>query len=264
MLDFQEWLTTPTGRYAAAWECSQYDTIVADVFGFNALQIGVPQIAGLRTSRMAARWVAGCGALGAGPESPEGPRVALLTDCTALPFAEASLDLVILPHTLELSGDAHATLREVERVLVPEGKLVITGFNPWGWWAWRQRRVALTRRWGWGTQTKPALASWIGPRRLRDWLKLLGFAVEDSQFGCYSPLLGRQGWLDGWAWAERRGPGWWPFMGSVYCVVAVKRVRGMRLLGPAWKRAPKKAGAPVSVAHQLRPTERQARETTPP
>jgi hypothetical protein len=33
-------------------------------------------------------------------------------------------------------------------------------------------------------------------------------------------------------------------------VVAVKRVRGMRLLGPAWKAAPVRAGAPVSVVRK--------------
>ena len=40
-------------------------------------------------------------------------RVALVTDAAALPFPPASLDLVVLPHTLELSADPHQVLRRV-------------------------------------------------------------------------------------------------------------------------------------------------------
>jgi hypothetical protein len=36
---------------------------------------------------------------------------------------------------------------------------------------------------------------------------------------------------------DKAGDRWWPILGSVYFVVAVKRVRGMRLLQPVWKRA---------------------------
>lgn len=258
LIGFEDWLTTPVGQYVAAWECSEYDTIVNDIFGFNALQLGQPVIQGLRMNRMPSRWVAVCGA-GVAPQG-----VALHTDCRALPFAESSLDLVLLPHTLELSGDAHATLREVERVLVPEGRLVITGFNPWGWWGWRQRRAALTQRWGLGTQVEPAAHHWISLRRLRDWLKLLGFTVEESHYGCFRPPLDRQGWLSAGAWMERLGSRWWPFLGSVYCVVAVKRVRGMRLLEPAWKRKSRPARATVPLANQMRPTERNARDPGQP
>ena len=65
--------------------------------------------------------------------------VALHCDFDALPFANHSLDLVVLPHALELARDPHLTLREVERVLVPEGRVVIIGFNPASLWGLRQR-----------------------------------------------------------------------------------------------------------------------------
>lgn len=257
MISFQQWLATPAGQYVAAWECSEYDTIVADIFGYNSIQLGLPELDGLRMNRMPSRWVAGCG-------GAQGASVALISDCTALPFPEASLDLVLLPHTLELSGDAHATLREVERVLVPEGRVVITGFNPWGWWGWRQRRAAMTRRWGWGTAVEPPLSDWIGQRRLRDWLQLLGFVVEEGHYGCYRPPFDRKGWITGAAWMERLGPRWWPFLGSVYSIVAVKRVRGMRLLEPSWRRPVRQVGSKVSVANQMQPTERHGPQTTQP
>jgi ubiquinone/menaquinone biosynthesis C-methylase UbiE len=77
-------------------------------------------------------------------------QVALFTHSVALPFAANSLDLVVLPHTLELSLDPHATLREVERVLVPEGRVVISGLNPASLWGLRQQRARIFRRFGVG------------------------------------------------------------------------------------------------------------------
>jgi hypothetical protein len=38
-------------------------------------------------------------------------------------------------------------------------------------------------------------------------------------------------WLARWAFLEKAGDRWWPVLGSVYLVTAVKRVRGMRLIG---------------------------------
>ena len=86
----------------------------------------------------------------------------LLTEPAALPFAAASLDLLLLPHTLELSLDPHATLREVERVLVPEGRVVISGLNPASLWGLRQRRARLYQRLGKGTLYLPDVGEVIG------------------------------------------------------------------------------------------------------
>jgi SAM-dependent methyltransferase len=168
-----------------------------------------------------------------------GPRAAFLADFSALPFPSSSLDLVVLPHTLELSADPHATLREVGRVLVPEGRVVICGLNPLSLWGLRQQP---------GHQR-------IGYWRLRDWLRLLGFEVEVGRFGCYRPAVASEAWLASFEWMDRIGARCWPIFGAAYFLVAVKRVRGMRLLGPAWKTAPVRAGAPVSVANRTHGTE---------
>ncbi|MCB2031687.1 MAG: SAM-dependent methyltransferase, partial [Rhodoferax sp.] len=57
-------------------------------------------------------------------------------------------------------------------------------------------------------------------------------------------------WLERFQWMERAGARWWPIFGAVYFLVATKRVRGMRLLGPAWKTAKARGTAPVSVANR--------------
>ena len=255
-----DWLKTPPGEYLLAWEREQFDQAVSDIFGYHALQLGLPALAALQTNRMPHRWVAGAPhghrreqAQGAGLLLDAGA-TALVTDYTALPFAANSLDLLVLPHALELAADPHAALREVERVLVPEGRVVISGLNPASLWGLRQRRAHLYRRLGFGELFLPPSGEFIGYWRLRDWLRLLSFEVETGKFGGYRPTVTSEKWLGRFEWMDRLGARWWPIFGAVYFVVAVKKVRGMRLIGPAWKTAPARNTTPVSIAGRTQGT----------
>jgi SAM-dependent methyltransferase len=247
IISLPEWLETPAGQYLLAWERAQLDAAVDDIFGYHALQLGLPQLDALHTNRMPHQWLA-LDAVGT-PEPGQARAVALYADSCALPFASSSLDLVVLPHTLEFSADPHATLREVERVLVPEGRVVICGMNPVSLWGLRQRRGRLFQPLGQGKLFLPAEGQFLGFWRLRDWLHLLSFEVEHGAFGCYRPALRSSTWLQRFAWMDRFGPRWWPIFGSAYFLVAVKRVRGMRMLGPAWQAKPARAGQSVTVAN---------------
>ena len=238
------WLGTAPGQYLLAWEQAQLDRVVADLFGFHALQLGLPQLDALRDNRMPHRWLA-CDA-GGQPRS-----VALYSDTDALPFAERSIDLVVLPHTLELARDPHLTLAEVERVLVPEGRVVILGFNPASLWGLRQRCGRVRQRMGGsGPLFLPRPGDFIAYWRLRDWLRLLSFEVEGGRFGGYRPPLGSDKWLARFAWMDRLGDRWWPVLGAIYMLVAVKRVRGMRLVGLARRERNASQAAPAVVANQ--------------
>jgi SAM-dependent methyltransferase len=247
IISFGDWLQSPAGHYLQAWERAHLDAAVADIFGYHALQLGLPQMDALHTNRMPHRWLA----LDQSAEPAQGHwrEIALVTDYCALPFPSSSLDLVVLPHTLEFSADPHATLREVERVLVPEGRVVICGMNPTSLWGLRQGRGHLYQRLGRGTLFLPEGGEFIGHWRLRDWLRLLSFELEVAEFGCYRPALRSEAWLQRFAWMDRAGARWWPIFGASYFFVAVKRVRGMRLLGPSWKAKPVRAASPVSVTN---------------
>jgi SAM-dependent methyltransferase len=172
-----------------------------------------------------------------------------------LPFEANSVDLVVLPHTLELNADPHATLREVERVLVPEGKVVVSCLNPHSLWGLRQRRAHLYRRFGFGQTYLPDAGEFIGYRRLRDWLRLLNFEVETGNFGCYRPALTTDHWLERFDWMDQAGERWWPILGSVYFIVATKRVPGIKLMGKLWKPVKARATAPVPLANRQPQTE---------
>ena len=259
-------MQSPPGRYLLAWEQAQLDQTVTDLFGFHALQLGLPDLEGLRANRMPHRWVASDTLRQPEPLPlpavddalstllPLGAGNALHCDFDALPFPSQSLDLVLLPHTLELARDPHDTLREVERVLRPEGRLVIVGFNPASLWGLRQSAGHLRQRLGLGGQLYlPSDGEFIGYPRVRDWLRLLGFEVERGRFGCWRLPLRSEAGLARMAWMETAGARGWPVLGAVYLIEAVKRVRGMRLVGQARRKTLATRPAPAVVANREPP-----------
>src|SRR5215218_7684079 len=117
IISLTQWFQAPAGRYLLDWEQRHLDQVVADLFGFHALQLGLVELDALRANRMPHRWVAVEGAEPAAAATAESalPRVAIALHCNfdALPFDSQSLDLVILPHALEMARDPHLALREV-------------------------------------------------------------------------------------------------------------------------------------------------------
>ncbi|MDR0700967.1 MAG: class I SAM-dependent methyltransferase [Azoarcus sp.] len=223
--DPRAWLQTPLGGYFAAWEQARLDAMLADIFGYNALQIGLADMDLLRANRMPLHI---CAARAPWPDNSTHTRTArVLTEETALPFANASLDLVVLAHVLEFSASPHHVLREVERVLVPEGSVVICGFNPYSLWGCR-RRAHAHGQWPWRGQ-------YFSASRVRDWLLLLGFEMQSSQFGCYAPAVNRPEWLARWKWLDRIGRRCWPVCGAAWIMHGIKRVAGARLIQPSWR-----------------------------
>ena len=232
------WLQTPAGIYLREWEQTCLDNLTADIFGYNAVQIGMPQIDALAANRMPYKWLADSKLRPSVP-APARP-LALTLDYAELPFASQSIDLVVLPHVLEFAVEPHQVLREVERVLIPEGQLIVCGFNPASLWGARH----VLRRVG-GTSFLPRTEELISMPRMKDWLKLLNMTASQSHFGCYAPACRTEKWLHRYAFMDNAGPRWWPYLGGVYIVQAIKRVKGMHLIGPAWTK--KSAAAPVAV-----------------
>jgi SAM-dependent methyltransferase len=217
---FETWLMSPLGAYVSVWEQKQLDRVVADVFGYNAAQIGGLGLSALAESRIQCRVI-----LNDAPNPSillnDGVSLVLAKSFDDLPIADESLDLLVLPHVLEFCSDPHAMLREVDRVLRPEGKLVVTGFNP----------ISL-----WGLSKPTPRQQLIGLPRLRDWLKLLSFENEPSLYGCYRPPIKDAALLERFGFFEKAGDRWWPICGAVYMHCAVKKVHNMRLVGPMWKK----------------------------
>lgn len=229
--DENNWLASPLGQYLLQHEQAYYDQVVADIFGFNALQLGLLEHDLLRSSRIPSRFRAGTGA-----------RVAVLADVPQLPIASQTIDLLLLPHVLEFSEHPHQILREVERVLMPEGQLIVSGFNPFSLWGLRKLMSYNT------APGYPWQGHFISLLRLKDWLTLLGFEVIGGRMCCYEPPFQQENLLSKFRFMAAAGDRWWALAGGVYFIHARKRVHGMRLIMPPWNeaRAAHKGLAPVA------------------
>lgn len=170
-----DWLHSSRGEALRAAETLLLREALEDCFGWEMLQIGLwggerELIAGGRTRRQTV--ISGTHSRGAD----------VVARLTQLPVASDSVDAVLLPHTLEFETDPYAVLREVDRVLTGEGKLLVLGFHPWSLWGLRAKAT----RGGW----PPQLRRLLSERRLRDWLVLLGYEVTETRRYLYDAPWG--------------------------------------------------------------------------
>ncbi len=133
----------------------------------------------------------------------------------ALPFSKRSIDLIVLPHTLDFSKDPHAVIREASQVLAPEGCLVITGFNQFSLWG-------LVRMMKSRSGNPPWSGQFYRLRRVKDWLALLGYDPVAGCFIYYQPPIGSEQLLKKLGFLDKAGDRWWPGLGAVYLLIARK------------------------------------------
>ena len=202
-----DWLDSATGKRFLLQERELAGLVLERVFGDQIVQIGCWGPPGLLLEPSRTQFSALIG-----EEDKPGvqarvlpERLAIRTDC---------VDAVVLPHTLEISRDPHTVLREVHRVLRPDGKLIIFGFNPLSMWGVRHR---LTPK-----GYPPGVRRQISRHRLSDWLRLLNLSI-DSSHACYASapsgravrLLRRSQWF-----------------ASAYLLVATKETIPMTIIRP--------------------------------
>lgn len=175
------WFATALGRQLLAAEAEMLRGMLDDVFGLELVQLGHWGASRelLSSSRTRRQTVIADSRAG---------EVDVVASLTALPVQTASIDAVLLPHTLEFEADPHAIVREADRVLTGEGQLIVLGFRPASLWG---LRGAASRQ-----GFPPGLQQMLGRGRVRDWLALLGYEVVLQRHYLYSVP-----WAD-----ERAGP----------------------------------------------------------
>ena len=216
-----DWFQSPLGAYLLAREEAWLDEVTPDIFGFHAIQLGLPQVDLLRESRIAHR-------LTVAPEvmlKSDG-RQYVRGEFHELPFDAQSVDLCVIPHVLEFSENPHEVLREIDRVLRPEGRLLVLGFNPWSLFGTRKL---------WSSEGYPWQGQFVSLVRIKDWLQLLGLEPASGQLACYIPPVDSEKWQRRFGFMERSGDRWWGVAGGVYMLEAIKHVASMRLIAPLWK-----------------------------
>ena len=260
------WLHTPKGQYVLAWEQAWCDRVLDDVFGYHALQLGLVNLQSMRNNRIPHQWTAelknwNTPYMGSVPSNTSHAMASnqLVVSASHLPFPSETLDLMVLPHALELAEDPHGCLREVSRVLRPQGQVLILGFQSWSLWgvAWslwhryaKEARAAIHAK-AQANEVWPFRVSWISRKRLKDWLQLLDFEIVEERSGVHRPPLDR--WLrqpppfEG-SHATHVSSSFARWTGAIYMIRAVKRVPGVRWVSPAWKNT---ATRPVAATPQM-------------
>lgn len=216
------WYESNTGQLLADLEIQHLDQVLATLFGYYVVQVGcVVNRDLLKESR-----VKYCIVMDPDPHSVPVPQVFAYPD--SLPVVADAVDVVVLPHTLEFERDPHQILREVDRVLIPEGHVIIFGFNPWSLWGvWR---LLLAHR-----MQPPWTGRFLSTMRCQDWLALLGFdLVLERQF-FFRPPLQHLGVMRRLHFMERLGQRFWRRNAGVYMLVAKKRVTTLTPIRPRWR-----------------------------
>lgn len=219
----QDWLQTSLGEALLQQETRVVEEALDGVFGEQCLQLG---LWGENRSFMRFTRTQRCSLLA---ETSFGAPCAI-GDFHRLPIESDSVDAVLLPHTLDYSDRPHAVLREVDRVLRRDGRLIILGFKPGGLWGLR-RLIP-------GAGIPPGADHLISDRRLKDWLQLLDMRIEgSSRYFFRWPLPGNKA-RSSEQW-EQRGKAWWPELGACYMLSAQKRVSTLTPVRSLWRRKPK-------------------------
>lgn len=229
----RKWLDTSLGRALLAQEARLMEEALDGRFGVECLQLGLwgePRtfIRFARTQHSAC--------IANPPNVLEGELPSAFGRLHRLPIATDSIDVVILPHTLDFSDRQHEVLREVHRVLRSDGHLIVLGFKPGGLWGLR-RLIP-------GAGLPPHSRHLISDRRLSDWLKLLDLSIHGSTRYFFKwPVTGTEVSTSG-TW-EQRGRRWWPELGACYMLTAQKRQYPLTPVKQPWRSRAKVVGGLV-------------------
>ncbi len=216
------WYNRPVGQMLLEQEREQLDNILATLFGYHILQVGCLLGNDLLSSSRVSNKV-----LIDPDKAGETLTPAIYGYPDAIPIASDSVDVVVLPHTLEFERDPHQILREADRVLIPEGHVVVLGFNPWSLWGlWR----LLFGRSG----TAPWCGDFLSVTRTKDWMALLGFDVVLVRHYFFRPPLQRKGIMNKLSFMEKLGAKLWPRLSGAYVLMAKKRVTTLTPIRPRW------------------------------
>ena len=228
--ELQNWTETALGQSLIRDEAQQLAVLLNKLYGPMGIQLGA---LGFRTFMQHSSTVHHVFAIDEPSQANEiNPETVVACNAEAMPFDAKSVSVLLLPHVLEFSPDPHQVLRESARALVPEGHLVLMGFNPFSLWGLRRFLGRLT--------DSPESVPWGGRfftlARVKDWISVLGFEVVSGSSAYYLPPIKSEAIRSKLQFWQKAGARWWPICAAVYILVARKREIGMTPIVPRWKK----------------------------
>jgi SAM-dependent methyltransferase len=242
----ESWYTRANGQYLLENVRLNLEKALERAFGYHILQLGVTRHHPMYDQSPVNHRIYSAQRAGDG--------IGLIAHCEELPLESDSIDILIAHHSLEFEANPHGALREMQRVLAPQGQLFIIGFNPYSAFGIGACFRGLSRNSAWHHHHP------VGSHRVSDWLHLLGCEVQNCSYLFAVPPLGSgrlrsalascDGWLSG-----HNIP-----LGGLYVLHAIKQVsaihRPRRRLLPTTERLmglavakPRTAPAPTPSIH---------------
>ena len=166
----QDWYQYPPGSLVLTWESEEATRFLKTIRGRYLVQMG------------------GETALVHSAGSPTLYHIQLTSELTdnllsiqidwqELPLLSESVDVFVLVHVLEFIDHPVKLIQEIFRVLKPEGKLFIFGFNPWSLWG-LEKLFSFKRK-----------APWNGKfwalEQVEGWLINFKYSISFSKTFCY-------------------------------------------------------------------------------
>lgn len=239
-----DWYQGDMGRQVWSRLHEEMPSLLGEMFGYVGVQVGLGALSPSLLVSSRVKQQAGLATALSGAD--------ILGRPEALPFGAEALDLVVLPHVLEFSSDPHQVLREVDRVLVPDGHAIFIGFNPvslWGLWT-------LAGGGPWNTSGSSGRAHLYTQTRLKDWLALLGFDITETRYLLYRPPSRRALVADRCGWLESAGRRRFPMFGGIRIIAARKRESTLTFIKPSRRRLRVLSGATIKTAPKAISSER--------
>lgn len=144
-----------------------------------------------------------------------------------LPIASSSMDLVLLPHTLDMCDRPEQLLNEVCRIVKPEGHVVILGFNPFSFWGLMQRFLK--------NSTVPWSFKFLKSSIVINWLENTNFELQKKGGFLFQPPIQNETIFKKLRFLEWIGQKFFPSLGGVYVLVAKAKVIPLTPIKLKWK-----------------------------
>ena len=220
---WNQWLTQHfLGERLLRAEQESFTSLLQQHFGKHAVLVGVPHQHALLSATEIA-----CHTLVTPLIVREQACSVIESDLHELPIFSGSVDLVVLPHTLEFIDNPRQLLTEACRIIKPEGLIVISGFNPYSMWGIRK---LFSKENG-----MPWSGNFIQSGKIKNWLKLADFAMESQQSALFAPPVAKSGVYNKFHFLETIGSKWCPVLGGAYILLARAKVIPLTPIKLKWK-----------------------------
>lgn len=223
----KDWFDTLPGLVICQQEKRLLDDALKNLFGYFLIQLGSVSNESLLTNSRITSKVLVDETL---PQNTEKTGLHWVqAELDFLPIGKEKADVVVLPHTLETVDDPYYLLRQVDSMLLPEGHMVITGFNGLACMPFRLKYLARLNGFN--------QAQYRRVSRLKEWLAVLGYEVKLVNYSpvmCFAANEKYKSWARFIEKLEQALQRLGLNFGNVYCVVAKKHVDSPTLVGMKW------------------------------